>query len=476
MATTGRHEGTSSLSATNRSGSAWRTALAALLGLLLTTLAAVLAGQAIGASWPLALACLAAGAVALVIALSGVFSRLATARDGLQRDTFVAPPLPVQTTPSPFISPSGTGSGPQLAAPHERQLLQRLPGRSLLLQRVVEGPLTDWLVLAMQDQGTGSPAEPATPRPELLSHWLARHPEVRPADVVATLQAADDDSLSVRPGWTALPLGVDRHVLWLAPTPVPAALPVARSTDDQGASEAARSPADLAQERESLVYTVTHDLKAPIRVIEGFTRIVREDYGHLLDRIGNDHLDRVLGAVDRMKAMIEALLALSRLSSTPLQREPVDLSAMATTIFEELRAHEPQRQVRLEIAPGLQTRGDAGLLRTVLDNLLGNAWKYSGKRAVASIEFGSTRLKALRPEVADAQDCTVYYVRDNGAGFDLRFAERLFKPFQRLHSASEFAGSGVGLASVRRIVQRHGGEIWAQAAVDQGACFFFTLG
>ena len=159
-----------------------------------------------------------------------------------------------------------------------------------------------------------------------------------------------------------------------------------------------------------------------------------------------------------------------------MQREPVDLSAMATTIFEELRAQEPHREVRLTITPGLATRGDAGLLRTVLDNLLGNAWKYSGKRAVASIEFGSTRLKALRPETDEAQDCTVYYVRDNGAGFDLRFAERLFKPFQRLHSASEFAGSGVGLASVRRIVQRHGGEIWAQAAVDQGACFFFTLG
>lgn len=473
MATTGRHEGTSSLSATNRSGSAWRTALAGILGLLLTTLAAVLAGLAIGPSWPLALACLAGGAAALGAALAWV----AKGRNGLQRDTFVAPALPVQTTPSPFIPPTGAVPVPQVAAPHERQLLRRLPGRVLLLQRVVDGALTDWLVLAMHDEGAGSPAEPAGSRPELLSHWLARHPEVRPADVVATLQGADDESLPARTGWTALPLGVDRHVLWLRPAPPPAAaVPVPRTADDPAGSAPARAEGDEAKDRESLVYTVTHDLKAPIRVIEGFTRIVREDYGHLLDRIGNDHLDRVLGAVDRMKAMIEALLSLSRLSSTPLLRAPVDLSAMATTIFEELRTQDPQRQVRIEISPGLQALGDAGLLRTVLDNLLGNAWKYSGKRAMANIEFGSTRLKALRPEIADAQDCAVFYVRDNGAGFDLRFAERLFKPFQRLHSASEFAGSGVGLASVRRIVVRHGGEIWAQAAVDQGACFFFTLG
>ncbi|MEY2687740.1 MAG: hypothetical protein RL375_1938 [Pseudomonadota bacterium] len=441
-----------------------------MTGLLLITLAAVLAGLLIGPSWPIALICLVAGLAALGAAIVAHLSTREGFKgpEGLQRDTFVAPSLPAQTTP---IAPTHPVPAPSAAAPHERQLLQRLPGRALLLQRVVEGTLTDWLVLAMHEADAGSPAEPAAPRTELLSHWLARHPEVRPADVVATLQGADDETLAARTSWTALPLGPDRHVLWQRPaTPATPAVPAASATDT------APTESDQAQDRESLVYTVTHDLKAPIRVIEGFTRIVREDYGHLLDRIGNDHLDRVLGAVDRMKGMIEALLALSRLSSAPLQREAVDLTAMATTIFEELRAQEPQREVKLDITPGLQTRGDAGLLRTVLDNLLGNAWKYSGKRAVAHIEFGCTRLKALRPEIDEARDCTVFYVRDNGAGFDLRFAERLFKPFQRLHSASEFAGSGVGLASVRRIVGRHGGEIWAQAAVDQGACFFFTLG
>ncbi|MDP4299149.1 sensor histidine kinase [Leptothrix discophora] len=460
------------MSATNRSGSAWRTALAGTLGLLLTCTAAVQVGLSLGPSWAIAGVCGVLGGLALRIA----FQRTGPGSDGLQGDTSVASPLPVRTTAgvaAETVPPNAQAQTQALtrAADHERLLLRRLPGRTLLLQRVVDGPLTDWLVLAMHDPAEASPAgssdDPAAPRPELLSHWLVRHPEVRPADVVASLQeAVDAHQQAAAPGtWSALPLAVDRHVLWQRP-----ALPVAAP-----ASAEADGSAHSAQDRESLVYTVTHDLKAPIRVIEGFTRIVREDYGHLLDRIGNDHLDRVLGAVDRMKGMIEALLALSRLSSAPLVRQPVDLSTMASTVIEELRAQEPQRRVIVDLEPGLLARGDASLLRTVFDNLLGNAWKYSGKRDVARIEFGSTRLKAVRPETPESQDRPVYYVRDNGAGFDLRFAERLFKPFQRLHSASEFAGSGVGLASVRRIVLRHGGEIWAQATVDQGACFFFTL-
>ncbi len=450
-----------------RSGSAWRTALSGTLGLLLICIAAVLAGLAIGPSWTAAAACAASGSLLLAWAWKG--------RDagpiGLQGDTSVASPLPLQTTVAATPLAAIT---PHEASLLEQQLLGRLPGRTLLLQRVVEGPLTDWLVLAQHDETAGSSNEPATHRPELLSHWLVRHPEVRPADVVASLQDDVGDAAHAMSGWIALPLAPHRHVLWLRPAPAPAPAPAAATVTV--AVHGGEGSGGTAQDRESLVHTVTHDLKAPIRVIEGFTRIVREDYGHLLDRIGNDHLDRVLGAVDRMKGMIEALLALSLLGSAPLVRAPVDLSAMATTIFEELRAQDRPREVRLNIEAGLVAQGDASLLRTVLDNLLGNAWKYSAKRAVASIEFGSTRLKALRPEITDAQDRPVFYVRDNGAGFDLRFAERLFKPFQRLHSASEFTGSGVGLASVRRIVLRHGGEIWAQAAVDQGACFFFTLG
>jgi signal transduction histidine kinase len=197
--------------------------------------------------------------------------------------------------------------------------------------------------------------------------------------------------------------------------------------------------------------------------VEGFTRILKEDYGRLLDRIGNDHLDRLLGAAARMNAMIDALLALARLSSQPLASQPVNLSQLAGYVAEDLRRQWPERPVVLHIEPGLQARGDPTLLRVVLENLLGNAWKYTGKCAAPEVWF----------EHGTSQGA--YLVRDNGAGFDMRFADRLFGVFQRLHSASEFQGTGVGLASVRRIVRRHGGDIWAEAEVDQGARFHFSL-
>ncbi len=216
---------------------------------------------------------------------------------------------------------------------------------------------------------------------------------------------------------------------------------------------------------ESFGYTVSHDLRAPIRVVEGFTRILKEDYGRQLDRIGNDHLDRVLGAAARMNSMIDALLALSQLSSRPLSRQPVDLSQLASYVVEDLRRQSPERAVAVHIESGLQAQGDPTLLRMVLENLLGNAWKYSAKKAAAQIWL-ERGLHEGRP---------VFSVRDNGAGFDMRFADRLFGVFQRLHSANDFAGTGVGLASVRRIVCRHGGEVWAESVVDRGSCFYFTL-
>ncbi|HMC17212.1 MAG TPA: ATP-binding protein, partial [Albitalea sp.] len=219
-------------------------------------------------------------------------------------------------------------------------------------------------------------------------------------------------------------------------------------------------------ERESFSYTVSHDLRAPIRVVEGFTKILKEDYGRLLDRIGNDHLDRVLGAAARMNSMIDALLALSQLSTQPLARQPVNLSQLAGYVADDLRRQSPDRQVKLVIEPGLQVQGDPTLLRVVLENLLGNAWKYTGKCPEAQIWFGR-----------DAQlGDTAFTVRDNGAGFDMRFSDRLFGVFQRLHSATDFQGTGIGLASVRRIVRRHGGDIWAESEVDRGASFHFTLG
>jgi len=222
--------------------------------------------------------------------------------------------------------------------------------------------------------------------------------------------------------------------------------------------------AAAASDHDSFSYTVSHDLRAPIRVVEGFTKIVKEDYGRLLDRVGNDHLDRVLGAAARMNNMIDALLALSKLSSQPLARQPVNLSQLAGFVADDLRRQWPDREVKIEIEPGMQVQGDPTLLRVVIENLLGNAWKYTGKTAAASIAFGR------HPKDADS-----FSVGDNGAGFDMRFADRLFGVFQRLHSANDFPGTGVGLASVRRIVRRHGGEIWGEGDVGRGARFHFSL-
>jgi len=224
------------------------------------------------------------------------------------------------------------------------------------------------------------------------------------------------------------------------------------------------APASPATDHESFSFTVSHDLRAPIRVVEGFTKIVKEDYGRLLDRVGNDHLDRVLGAAARMNNMIDALLALAKLSSQPLAHQPVNLSQLAGYVADDLRRQWPQRAVEIEIEPGMLVQGDPTLLRVVIENLLGNAWKYTGKAAQARIVFGR-----------DALAAHTFTVRDNGAGFDMRFADRLFGVFQRLHSASDFPGTGVGLASVRRIVRRHGGEIWGEAEINQGATFHFSL-
>ena len=218
-------------------------------------------------------------------------------------------------------------------------------------------------------------------------------------------------------------------------------------------------------DQEAFSYTVSHDLRAPIRVVEGFTKIVKEDYGRLLDRIGNDHLDRVLGASARMNSMIDSLLALSQLSTRPLSRQPVNLSQLAGYIVDDLRRQSPEREVAVHIEPGMQVQGDATLLRVALENLLGNAWKYTGKARAARIWF----------ERSEHEGRPAFAVRDNGAGFDMRFADRLFGVFQRLHSANDFQGTGVGLASVRRIIRRHGGDIWAEGEVDRGARFLFWI-
>ncbi len=221
----------------------------------------------------------------------------------------------------------------------------------------------------------------------------------------------------------------------------------------------------LAAEHAAFAYTISHDLRSPIRVVEGFGRILKEDYSPVLDRAGRDHVERVIAAATRMNQMIDAMLSLSRLSTQPLAEQTVDLSKLAGQVIADLRRQSPELVVSVHIAPGLQAQGDPALLLIVLDNLLGNAWKYSAQQAQAEIRF--------EPAAPEGRACLV--VSDNGAGFDMRFADRLFGVFQRLHSASDFPGTGIGLASVRRIVRRHGGEIWAESAVGQGARFYFTL-
>lgn len=219
------------------------------------------------------------------------------------------------------------------------------------------------------------------------------------------------------------------------------------------------------KELESFSYSVSHDLRAPLRSIDGFSLALEEDYGEKLDGAAKSHIRRVRAATQRMGVLIDDLLNLSRLSRLEMEPEDIDLSNMARTIANELVRTDEGRNVEWIIRDGLRAHGDARLLRVVLDNLLGNAWKYTSRHESARIEFGVER----RPGGA------VFFVKDDGAGFDPAYSEKLFGAFQRLHGATEFPGTGVGLATVQRIVRRHGGSVWAESAVEKGATFYFTL-
>ena len=220
------------------------------------------------------------------------------------------------------------------------------------------------------------------------------------------------------------------------------------------------------RELEAFAYSVSHDLRAPLRSIDGFSRIMLEDYAAKLDDEGRDSLQRIRAAAQRMAHLIDDLLGLSRVSRAELHRERVDLSVLAREVAVELQRSEPGRAVELVMSEGVVAYGDPALLRVVLENLLGNAWKFTGRCAHPRVEFGTVQV--------DGQ--TNYFVRDNGAGFDPAYAGKLFGAFQRLHSSKDFPGTGIGLATVQRIIHRHGGRVWAEGEVNKGATFHFNLG
>lgn len=224
------------------------------------------------------------------------------------------------------------------------------------------------------------------------------------------------------------------------------------------------------KELEAFAYSVSHDLRAPLRSLDGFSTALLSRYHDQLDEQGRHYLERIQAASQRMGELIQDLLDLSRVSRREMSRQTVDLSALAREIAAELQAQAPQRQAEFRIANGLTAEGDPSLLRVALENLLGNAWKFTVQREQAVIEFGKMEVEGEPPFSP-----LIFFVRDNGVGFDMTYADKLFAPFQRLHSQREFPGTGIGLATVQRIIARHGGRVWAEAAPDRGATFYFTL-
>jgi signal transduction histidine kinase len=219
------------------------------------------------------------------------------------------------------------------------------------------------------------------------------------------------------------------------------------------------------RELEAFSYAVSHDLRAPLRSVSGFSQAVLEDYGSKLDATGRQYLELASEAAREMGQLIDDLIGLSRVARVDMRREPVDLSELGRSVIDELRRAEPERQVDVEIAPALMVEGDPTLLRLAIENLLRNAWKFTSRHPTARIGMGRTTSRGQE----------AFFVADDGAGFEMAYVDKLFNPFQRLHRTSEFPGTGIGLATVRRIVRRHGGEAWAHGEAERGATIYFTL-
>jgi len=219
------------------------------------------------------------------------------------------------------------------------------------------------------------------------------------------------------------------------------------------------------KELEAFSYSVSHDLRTPLRSIDGFSLVLLEEYQEKIDEQGKDYLHRVRSATQRMAQLIDDMLTLSRVSRSEINIQQVNLSKIVQEIADELRETQPEREVEFIIQEGIKAHGDAILLRTVLENLLGNAWKFTSKHATARVEFGMQLQNGM----------PVYFIRDDGAGFDMNYAQNLFGAFQRLHTNTEFPGTGIGLATVQRVIHRHGGKVWAEGEVEKGAAFYFTV-
>lgn len=333
---------------------------------------------------------------------------------------------------------------------------------------------------------TGKNIDPKLPSeqlPEYYQIYVAGTDEIYPNERAPIFRALAGETTNVDDVEIRRPDGTRRLEVWGAPVidedgkvayGIGAFQEITKRKQDE--EEIKRLNEDLADQAERLLavnaeleafsYSVSHDLRAPIRAIDGFSKALLDDYGDGLDKTGKDYLARIRNNCQRMGELIDDMLKLSRVTRDNMKLEEVDLSTMAGVILEELQRSQPERKATVRIEKNIMVRGDMRLYRILMENLLGNAWKFTNKRPVAKIEFGVTVMN----------DETVYYIKDNGAGFDMANAQKLFAPFQRLHSTSDFPGTGIGLATAQRIVHRHGGRIWADSHPNTGATFYFTEG